>query len=104
MKFVGKYNKGVEIISCPTCSRCSLDLEKISKEISDYTKNIETPFKVAIMGCAVNGPGEAMDADFGIAGGKGEALLFKKGNIIKKVADEDIIQTLKRLCDEYSFL
>ncbi|MEW6096266.1 MAG: flavodoxin-dependent (E)-4-hydroxy-3-methylbut-2-enyl-diphosphate synthase [bacterium] len=88
-----------EVISCPTCARCEIDIIKIAqeveREISHFTLHTSHfPFKIAIMGCVVNGPGEAAEADIGIAGGKGVGLLFKKGKIIKKVAQADMVETL----------
>lgn len=85
LKFCGKLNEGVEVVSCPTCARCSLDIESLSSKVSEYTKDIKKPLKIAVMGCAVNGPGEAKDADFGIAGGGGCGLIFEKGKVLKKV-------------------
>lgn len=82
--------RGVEIISCPTCGRCEIDLTNLVKKIEREVANITVPMTVAIMGCVVNGPGEAREADIGIAGGKGVGLLFKKGNIIRKVREEDL--------------
>ena len=92
---------GVEIISCPTCGRCTLDIEKIADSIEQFTIGMEKPMKVAVMGCAVNGPGEAREADLGIAGGKGEALIFEHGNIIRKVDEFDILPELKRMIMEF---
>jgi len=85
---------GVELISCPTCGRCNVKLEKVVEDLENALKGIESDLTIAVMGCAVNGPGEAREADLGVACGKGEALLFKKGEIIKKVAEEDIVSTL----------
>ncbi len=95
LKCCGITNSGVEIISCPTCARCSLNIEKIANSIENYTRDITLPLKIAIMGCAVNGPGEAREADIGIAGGKGEGLLFAKGKPIKKVDEFNILRELK---------
>lgn len=83
------------LISCPTCGRTDYQMEPIVKEIETFLNTLNSPLKVAIMGCAVNGPGEAKDADIGIAGGHNEALLFKKGRIIQKVPEKDIIAILK---------
>lgn len=94
LKACGVRNFGVEFVSCPTCGRTSIDLIGLAKKVEDELKNIEKPIKVAIMGCVVNGPGEAREADIGIAGGKNEALIFKKGEIIKKVKEEEIIKEL----------
>lgn len=82
---------GVEIISCPTCGRCEIDLEAIALAVERATASFNEHIKVAIMGCVVNGPGEAKEADLGIAGGKQEALLFKKGEIIKKVPEDRMV-------------
>ncbi|MCL2555764.1 MAG: flavodoxin-dependent (E)-4-hydroxy-3-methylbut-2-enyl-diphosphate synthase [Firmicutes bacterium] len=85
----------VEVVSCPTCSRCKFDLLKVAKEVKELTKGIKKKMKIAVMGCVVNGPGEAMDADLGVAGGgDGMAVIFKKGRIIKTVAFDKIIETL----------
>lgn len=87
-------NQSVKIISCPTCARTDIDIIGLAEKIEKATSNIKKNVSVAIMGCAVNGPGEAKDADIGIAGGKSEALLFKKGEIIRKVDEESIISVL----------
>lgn len=88
--------KGVPtLVSCPTCGRIQYDLIPIAKEMEDFLKDIHLDITVAIMGCAVNGPGEARHADIGIAGGVGEGLLIKHGEIIKRVKQEDMVQTLK---------
>ena len=92
LKSMDLYSRGVTIISCPTCGRTSFDLEKVVNEIEEKTRHIEVPLKIAIMGCAVNGPGEAAEADLGLAGGVGEALLFRKGEIIKKVKEADMVE------------
>lgn len=94
LKCCGLYREGIEIISCPTCGRCQIDLIDIAREAESRLSDIKTPLKVAIMGCAVNGPGEAKEADIGIAGGRGEALLFKKGEIIRKLEGEHIVDEL----------
>ncbi|HBU11400.1 MAG TPA: 4-hydroxy-3-methylbut-2-en-1-yl diphosphate synthase [Clostridiales bacterium] len=101
LKNCGVKLGGVEIISCPTCARCSLDIEKIANNIESFTQNLKVPMKVAIMGCAVNGPGEAKEADVGIAGGRNEALLFARGKVIHKVDEFDILPELKRMIMEY---
>ncbi len=94
LRSLGLYNKGIEIISCPTCARTNIDLINIVKEAESRLKNIDKNLQVAIMGCAVNGPGEAREADLGIAGGNGEGIIFKKGEIIKKVKEEDLLDEL----------
>ncbi len=86
--------EGVEVISCPTCGRCQIDLIPLAESISKKTEHIKTPLKVAVMGCTVNGPGEAAAADVGIAGGEGKGLLIKKGQIIKQVKETDLERAL----------
>lgn len=85
---------GVKVISCPTCGRTQVDLEGIAKTLEDALAGVEKNITLAVMGCAVNGPGEAREADLGIAGGKGEFLLFKKGMVIKKVKEEDVVEAV----------
>ena len=89
------YNKSPKLIACPTCGRTQIDLIPMAKEVEDFLQNIESDITVAVMGCAVNGPGEASQADIGIAGGINEGILFKKGQIIKKVPQSEIVETLK---------
>lgn len=88
------YKKTIEIVSCPTCGRTSIDLIGIAIEAEKRIGHLEKPIKVAIMGCAVNGPGEAREADIGIAGGNGEGLIFRKGEIIKKVKEDELLEAL----------
>ena len=83
-------------VSCPTCGRTQINLIKIAEEVEKRLENCDKNIKVAVMGCVVNGPGEAREADIGIAGGKGEGLIFKKGEIIKKVKEEDLIEELMK--------
>lgn len=94
LKCLGLRNFGVKIISCPTCGRCQIDLIYLANRIEEKLKTIDKQITVAIMGCAVNGPGEAREADIGIAGGKSSALLFKKGQIIGKVEEDQIEDVL----------
>lgn len=89
-------NDGVEFVSCPTCGRTQIDLIKIANEVESNLKNINKKIKVAVMGCAVNGPGEARDADLGIAGGKGECLIFKKGTPLRKVPENMAVSELMK--------
>lgn len=84
------------LVSCPTCGRTQIDLIPIAKEMEDFLQTLESDITVAVMGCAVNGPGEAREADIGIAGGKGEAVLFKKGQVIRKIPQEKIVEELKQ--------
>lgn len=86
--------ENIQIISCPTCARTKIDLIDLAERIEKKIENIKKPLKVAIMGCAVNGPGEAKEADIGIAGGNGEALLFKKGQVIRKIKEDEIEEVL----------
>lgn len=85
---------GVNIVACPTCGRTQIDLIGLASRVEEATKNLDKNIKIAVMGCAVNGPGEAREADIGVAGGKGEALIFKKGEIIKKVKEDEILSEL----------
>lgn len=85
---------GITFVSCPTCGRCRINLIDIANEVKARCESIQKDIKVAVMGCAVNGPGEARDADIGIAGGDGEGLLFKKGEIVKKIPQEHIVDVL----------
>lgn len=94
LKAVGCIEEGVKFISCPTCGRTSINLIKIAEEVENRLADCEKNIKVAIMGCVVNGPGEARDADIGLAGGKGEGLIFKKGKIVKKVKEENLVEEL----------
>ncbi|ABR48832.1 1-hydroxy-2-methyl-2-(E)-butenyl 4-diphosphate synthase [Alkaliphilus metalliredigens QYMF] len=94
LKSLGLKQGEVTIISCPTCGRCNINLIKLADEVERKIGQLKKPIKVAIMGCAVNGPGEAKDADIGIAGGIDSALLFKKGKVIKKVPENEILATL----------
>jgi len=92
--------RGVEIISCPTCGRCEVDLTRLVEKIERTVKKIATPLTVAMMGCVVNGPGEAKEADIGIAGGKGVGVLFKKGKIVRKLREKDFVPVLLKEIDE----
>jgi (E)-4-hydroxy-3-methylbut-2-enyl-diphosphate synthase len=83
-----------EIISCPTCGRCEIDLESIALKVEDAVKSLKSPIRIAVMGCVVNGPGEAREADLGVAGGKGMGLIFRKGEIVRKVREEEIVDAL----------
>jgi len=85
---------GLELISCPTCGRTQIDLIRIANEVEKRLQNVEKNIKVAVMGCAVNGPGEAREADIGIAGGDGCAVLFRHGQIIRKIPEERIVEEL----------
>lgn len=97
LKVLGIRKNGIEIISCPTCGRTEIDLIGLAKKVEKEFGDIERPLKIAVMGCVVNGPGEAKEADFGVAGGKGVGIIFKKGKIIKKVNEENILEELRKL-------
>ena len=101
LKSIGLDNESIRIISCPTCARTDIDIIGLAEKVEKVTANIKKNISVAIMGCAVNGPGEARDADLGIAGGKSEALLFKKGQIIRKVDEASIIEVLLEEIDKF---
>ncbi len=94
LKSLGLRKRGVEIVSCPTCGRCGIDLIGLATEVEYRLRKIAKPMKIAVMGCVVNGPGEAREADVGIAGGKGIGILFKKGKIIKKIKEKDLLEEL----------
>lgn len=94
LRVIGVRQRGVEIISCPTCGRCEIDIMKMVRQVKRETKDIEEPIRVAVMGCSVNGPGEAKEADFGIAGGKGQGIVFTKGRIIKNVKENELVKAL----------
>lgn len=100
LKVIGLRNEGVEIISCPTCGRTEIDLINLAKKVEKEFENDKRKLKIAVMGCIVNGPGEAREADYGIAGGKGQGLIFKKGKIIKKVEEKDLLEELKKIINE----
>lgn len=95
LKTLGLRSGGIEVISCPTCGRTEIDLIGLANQVEDMVQDIPLDLKVAVMGCVVNGPGEAKEADIGIAGGKGEGLLIKKGEIIKKVPEAELLACLR---------
>ncbi len=96
LKTLGLRKGGIEVVSCPTCGRTKIDLIGLANQVENMVADIPLDIKVAVMGCVVNGPGEAKEADIGIAGGIGEGLLIKKGEIIKKVKEEDLLETLRQ--------
>ena len=99
LKAAGIRKEGAELVSCPTCGRTRIDLIALANEVEERLKTVDKPITVAVMGCVVNGPGEASAADCGIAGGVGEGLLFKKGQIVKKVPQEQLVEELFALID-----
>ena len=94
LKVLGLRKQGAELVSCPTCGRTQIDMIPIAEEMEKRLRDIDKDIKVAVMGCAVNGPGEAREADIGVAGGIGEGLIFKKGEILRKVKEDEIISAL----------
>lgn len=94
LRVLGERKNGIEFVSCPTCGRTRIDLISIASEVEKRLAGIDKPLKVAVMGCVVNGPGEARDADIGIAGGNGEGIIFKKGEILRKVPENMIVEEL----------
>ncbi len=96
---LGLRERGPDFISCPTCGRVSIDVVGIAQEVERRLSRITAPLKVAVMGCAVNGPGEAREADVGVAGGRGEGLIFVKGEIVKKVKEKDIVAEVVRIAE-----
>ena len=95
LRSLGLYKKGIEVIACPTCGRTRIDLIGLANQVEQMVQDMPLNLKVAVMGCVVNGPGEAKEADIGIAGGDGVGLLIKKGEIIKKVPEEDLLNVLR---------
>ncbi len=95
LKTLGLRTGGIEVVSCPTCGRTKIDLIGLANQVEQMAADIPLDIKVAVMGCVVNGPGEAKEADIGIAGGIGEGLLIKKGEVIKKVREEELLETLR---------
>ena len=100
LKAAGVRKDGPELVACPTCGRTRIDLIGLANEVEERLKSVDKPITVAVMGCAVNGPGEASAADVGIAGGVGEGLLFRKGEIVKKVPQESLVDELFALIEE----
>lgn len=94
LKALGLRQHGINFVSCPTCGRCQINLINVANEVEERLKGVEAPVTVAVMGCVVNGPGEAREADFGIAGGKGEGLLFRHGEIVRKIPEAEMADAL----------
>ena len=92
---IGLRSGGIDVVSCPTCGRTEIDLIGLANQVETMVQDIPLDLKVAVMGCVVNGPGEAKEADIGIAGGKGEGLLIKKGKIIRKVPESELLACLR---------
>lgn len=101
LRTLGLCKGGIEVVSCPTCGRTNIDLIGLANQVENMVQNYDLDIKVAVMGCAVNGPGEAKEADIGIAGGIGEGLLIKKGEIVRKVPENELLTTLKNELDNW---
>jgi (E)-4-hydroxy-3-methylbut-2-enyl-diphosphate synthase len=101
LKALGIRQRGPEIISCPTCGRCNINLFNIVDQVEKALLSTSSPIKIAIMGCVVNGPGEAREADIGIAGGDGTGILFRKGRVVKKVPQEKLVEILLAEVEKY---
>ena len=102
LRTLGLRKGGIEVVSCPTCGRTKIDLIGLASRVEKLVEDYPLDIKVAVMGCAVNGPGEAREADIGIAGGQGEGLLIKKGEIVRKVPEEQLLAVLKEELDNWS--
>ena len=100
LQALGLRRRGVEIISCPTCGRTEVDLISIANQVEQKLQHIDHPIKVAVMGCVVNGPGEAREADVGIAGGRGVGMIFRKGEIVRKAAEDKLVEELLHEIDK----
>ena len=94
MKSLGLRKEGATLVACPSCGRADVDIRKLANTVEDLLRKTKTPVKVAVMGCEVNGPGEAKDADLGIAAGDGRAIIFRKGKKSKIVQEEDMLKAL----------
>ncbi len=95
-----RKKSGPRVIACPTCGRTEIDIISLAEAVERNLRSRKTPLTVAVMGCVVNGPGEAAEADIGIAGGKGEALLFRKGKPVRKVREDQLLEAIVALYDE----
>jgi (E)-4-hydroxy-3-methylbut-2-enyl-diphosphate synthase len=104
LRVLGLKKGGFELISCPTCGRTQVDLVRLAEEVEERLERLPSPpegLSVAVMGCVVNGPGEAREADFGIAGGKGSGLLFEKGEIVARLPEEELLPALMEQIENY---
>jgi len=101
LKALGIRQRGPDIISCPTCGRCNIDLFDIVERIEKALMTVSSPIKIAVMGCVVNGPGEAREADIGIAGGDGNGILFRKGKVVKKFPQDKLVDVLLAEVERY---
>ncbi len=97
---LGIREHGINLISCPTCGRCTVNIQGIARKLQKRVEGIQKPLTVAVMGCAVNGPGEAREADYGVAGSMGEGILFRKGRVVKKVREDEMLDELIKMIEE----
>ena len=102
LRTLGLRRGGIEVVSCPTCGRNKIDLIGLANQVENMVAEFPLNIKVAVMGCAVNGPGEAKEADIGIAGGSGEGLLIKKGEIVKKVPEDELLGVLREELEHWN--
>lgn len=100
LRALGLRREGVNLIACPTCGRTEIDLDLLLREVEKLTADVRLPLDIAVMGCVVNGPGEAREADLGIAGGKSRGVIFKKGEVLTTVAEEDLLPTFRKVLEE----
>ena len=104
LRTLGLRKGGIEVVSCPTCGRTKIDLIGLANQVETMVAGYDLPIKVAVMGCAVNGPGEAKEADLGIAGGNGEGLVFRKGEIVRKVPESELLSALREEIEAYEVI
>ncbi len=104
LRTLGLRKGGIEVVSCPTCGRTKIDLIGLAEQVETMVAGYDLPIKVAVMGCAVNGPGEAKEADLGIAGGNGEGLVFRKGEIVRKVPEAELLSALREEIEAYEVI
>ena len=102
LRTLGLRRGGIEVVSCPTCGRTQIDLISLASQVEDLVQQYPLDIRVAVMGCVVNGPGEAREADLGVAGGKGEGLLIRRGEVVRKIPEDRILETLKYELDHWS--
>ncbi|MBR2561818.1 MAG: flavodoxin-dependent (E)-4-hydroxy-3-methylbut-2-enyl-diphosphate synthase, partial [Eubacterium sp.] len=101
LRAAGIRKGGIEVVSCPTCGRTQIDLISLANKVNDMVRDMDLDIRVAVMGCVVNGPGEAREADIGIAGGKGEGLLIRHGEILRKIPEDELLDALKEELDHW---
>jgi (E)-4-hydroxy-3-methylbut-2-enyl-diphosphate synthase len=101
LKSLGLRKGGLTFVSCPSCGRADVDLVKLAKQVEDEFKTLDEEIHIAVMGCEVNGPGEARAADIGVAGGRGIGLIFKNGEVIRKVPEKEIVSAMREEVDKY---